>query len=922
MPASPVSLEFVPLYLLGSEQPNPTATGPGFAVPAVQTSDGTGRLAFKPPDVEPGRLFRVTPKTDDGDCAPDGAAAYWLPGSALQLQTRIKSETTLEVCLPGDVTPCEYPEVKGVFIHRGDLPSSPDEAASSVAVSGWGIEKTFWAEDLKKQKQRFRSTTNLAVAGSGKLQASVLPFPKGAEGDPSTVPGLVASWDVACVNCEFTVDLSPLAPPSPPAKKHWYKSVFDGVAKPFKLAGKGVSNMFGKAGDLVGLGGGDKKSSNEVVKAGKPQLPNTKPGDYLVAGAKNPLLQPTTYYFRLLVPLKSAPDSNAATNAVRMQQVDKPPEFKIPNPTATPIPTESPYEVSVAAYHGIVPPLNSNKVCYVATQDAWPKTFMAPIVYTTKKSEAYVTGTSLDVHAGDLICQPDPHEPDIFEAILSWAEYVVDWTSQAWSDIKDFAVDVVLKYTPLGALCTSVAKKDTCTSAFNMALDAVLLAAGIPPDIPNFHELLDQGIDYVAAQAAAQVGIPPEVIKAATDAGGTYAGWAADAAEAELRKELQAQIKAKLGNAAKAIELGNAANVSWVPDGIPVRLDDFLPPAMTVIVKRKPGVPGGDDGCSLKISDTVNVSKETLDSPPPGYEWIKSLPHELSHLTSYDLFADEAGSGVDKSLSVPPLAEGESFTIPMTFKPNYYKSGWSPNGLIPTSQYISVWYFLHETGHAASIRAGFLWLDQARRAGESGAVRRAGGAVAMDVHLGVALSRAPVVHPTREPIASNSDARRAARRAAIIFGLIAVIAAAGWQASGRANNGIDAAVTRGVIDRTNLARTESGRLPLEANPHLTRAAETYAREMAQNGRFDHTARDGAGVDARAEAAGYTNWEYLAENLATGAGRPDAGAVVDRWLESPDHRRNILAPELRDTGVACYVVGGLYWCAQEFGTRIP
>lgn len=690
-PASPVTLEFVPLYLVGTEQPDPKATGPGITVPAVQAGDGTGQLLFKPPEVPPGRLFRVTPKTDDGDCAPE-EAAYWLPGERVVLVARLKSETTLEICRLGDKSPCEKPQVKGAFIHRGERPSIPNDAA---AVEGeWDTEKQYFAEDLTKGLQRFRSATDLAVAGSGKLQASVLPFPKGAESDPSNVQGLVASWDIACVNCEFTVDLSPLAPAPKSASKSWYKSAFDVVAKPFKLAGDGVGYVFGKIGDLVGIGG-DKKSPDEAVQAINPQLPQEKPSDSLVAGALNPLLQPTTYYFRLLLPVESNPSSNAASNPVRMQQVDKPEDIKIPVSTPTSTPTVSPYEVAIAGYHGILPPLNLNKICYVATQDAWLKTFI-PTTYTTNKSDAITTSNM--VHAGQLICQPDPEEPDIFEAILSWAEYVVDWASEAWSDLKAFAVDVVLKYTPLGALCTSVAKSDQCTAAFNMALDAVLVAAGIPPDIPNFHELMDQGLDYVAAQAAAQVGIPADVVQEAVKVGGPLAGMALDEAEAKLRAELEAQIKAKLGNVAKQIELDNAKNVSWVPDGIPVRKDDYLPPAATLIVTRKPGVPGGEDGCSLKISDTLKLSKEAIDKPLPGYEWVKSLPHPLNELNTYDLFADEAGGDIDKSMSVPALGAGESFTIPLTFRPDYYHSGWTPNGLIKTSQYISVWHYLHKAG--------------------------------------------------------------------------------------------------------------------------------------------------------------------------------------------------------------------------------
>ncbi len=153
-------------------------------------------------------------------------------------------------------------------------------------------------------------------------------------------------------------------------------------------------------------------------------------------------------------------------------------------------------------------------------------------------------------------------------------------------------------------------------------------------------------------------------------------------------------------------------------------------------------------------------------------------------------------------------------------------------------------------------------------------------------------------------------------RAAIAATLLATVAATGMRSSA----GDDLAVSRNIIERTNASRADAGLPPLSIDPQLTRAAQAYAREMAHDDRFDHTAPNGAGVDARAEAAGYTGWEYLAENLATGAGRPDADAIVARWLDSPDHRRNLLAAELRDAGVACHVASSRYWCAQEFGAR--
>ena len=169
--------------------------------------------------------------------------------------------------------------------------------------------------------------------------------------------------------------------------------------------------------------------------------------------------------------------------------------------------------------------------------------------------------------------------------------------------------------------------------------------------------------------------------------------------------------------------------------------------------------------------------------------------------------------------------------------------------------------------------------------------------------------------------AADSAVVRAARRAAVVIALLAVAVAADRVSSGQAHAGVDAAVARGVVERTNASRAAAGLPPLSTSPQLTRAAEAYAREMARRSWFAHTGLDGASIETRAEAAGYANWEYLAENLATGAGAPAPAAVVSGWLASPDHRRNILSSDLRETGVACYAAEARYWCAQEFGARM-
>jgi uncharacterized protein YkwD len=123
-----------------------------------------------------------------------------------------------------------------------------------------------------------------------------------------------------------------------------------------------------------------------------------------------------------------------------------------------------------------------------------------------------------------------------------------------------------------------------------------------------------------------------------------------------------------------------------------------------------------------------------------------------------------------------------------------------------------------------------------------------------------------------------------------------------------------------VIDLVNAERASSGLAPLAFNEKLTVSAQGYAEAMAKGNFFAHTAPDGSTMVNRAEAAGYSAWTFLAENL--GAGQRSPESVVAAWMKSPGHRANILSPDASEVGVGhAYGDGtryGHYW-ALEFGT---
>ncbi len=120
-----------------------------------------------------------------------------------------------------------------------------------------------------------------------------------------------------------------------------------------------------------------------------------------------------------------------------------------------------------------------------------------------------------------------------------------------------------------------------------------------------------------------------------------------------------------------------------------------------------------------------------------------------------------------------------------------------------------------------------------------------------------------------------------------------------------------------AIALINDERVRAGIEPLQVKAALTAAALSHAQDMADTDYFAHASADGRTPQERAAEHGYTS--YRAENIARGQHSPDA--VVDSWMNSEGHRRNLLNPDLDEIGlgVAERVEGGPVWVAK-FGKQ--
>lgn len=107
---------------------------------------------------------------------------------------------------------------------------------------------------------------------------------------------------------------------------------------------------------------------------------------------------------------------------------------------------------------------------------------------------------------------------------------------------------------------------------------------------------------------------------------------------------------------------------------------------------------------------------------------------------------------------------------------------------------------------------------------------------------------------------------------------------------------------------------------LRVDTRLNNAADAYARLMASRDFFSHTGPNGSDPGGRIDAAGY-DWHMYGENLA--AGQTSAAEVVQDWLDSEGHCKNLMNKGFREIGLGhAYDAGstyGHYW-VQEFGAR--
>jgi len=133
-----------------------------------------------------------------------------------------------------------------------------------------------------------------------------------------------------------------------------------------------------------------------------------------------------------------------------------------------------------------------------------------------------------------------------------------------------------------------------------------------------------------------------------------------------------------------------------------------------------------------------------------------------------------------------------------------------------------------------------------------------------------------------------------------------------------------------ALTLVNQSRSEHDLSPLSLGESLDATAQNHADDMFERNYYAHSSPEGDTVQDRFIAAGGSRWELVAENIARCVQCTDAPdiAEVERlhegWMNSPEHRANILAEGLSrfGYGIVTDADQGLYAVQTFAGPGTP
>jgi len=132
------------------------------------------------------------------------------------------------------------------------------------------------------------------------------------------------------------------------------------------------------------------------------------------------------------------------------------------------------------------------------------------------------------------------------------------------------------------------------------------------------------------------------------------------------------------------------------------------------------------------------------------------------------------------------------------------------------------------------------------------------------------------------------------------------------------------AVEDNVHKLVNEERQKAGLSQLAYDTKLEKIAEGHSNDMANRKYVAHASPEGVNFYERYQNAGYNcknqiSGENVAQNNLFIISSPESVAklIVDQWMNSPEHRKNILQPQYKREGIGISIAGLQIYATQNF-----
>lgn len=120
-----------------------------------------------------------------------------------------------------------------------------------------------------------------------------------------------------------------------------------------------------------------------------------------------------------------------------------------------------------------------------------------------------------------------------------------------------------------------------------------------------------------------------------------------------------------------------------------------------------------------------------------------------------------------------------------------------------------------------------------------------------------------------------------------------------------------------LLAAANAERAKQGLQPVHLDPVLSRASALHARQMAEHADISHQFENEPDLAERGSNAG-VHFSLISENVGEA---PTSVIIHDLWMHSPDHRANLLDPEVDSIGIAIVDRDNQLYAVEDFARTV-